>query len=360
MKPNEKLEAVFFRSDIGAELAAIEDFLKTDTTHGTYRKGLLDLGMMEYKHKGDMAKAATIDAAKKKLRTIYMELDLDAFAERCNSKEIEFTEYELIRAKAIKSLSRKCIKEDKEMVTKAVITARTTVLANNTPYGKDLFKKRPTLDSYVKGLSMLGKLEDYVARTTDEKDALAREKQDLISSARKAFRAVDFNTQNFPLSRADLIYRKTNAPFCSSFDCQDIKIEKEWALIIPVRPPAVADLQGELNMPLTIIINRRLMAAAEYGLMIASAKNDSSINKHFMPLRNLIYKHAHATVRFRYDLKRIGSASPMRDSDGEYILLYAAMRPTSAGRNAGNSDWTLISKGCRIPVPYPPPEPVDN
>jgi hypothetical protein len=336
-------------SDIGPELDTITTQFRRSKTDKSYSKALMDLGMLQYKHKANVINNAAIEAAIKQLQTSFLGFDLDDYTERCSNANITLNEYKELRTAALTAINKTPLTDERNAITKALTTARGTLLARDIPFPRSTFKKRHTIAAYFSGLAFLNKLSDELATTAAENKAISNELGLFKKEVSKRL-SVDLSFNDFPLTKSDVHLKETLAPFCSSTTFLHIKTPKEKVFVIPRKEPVVAPgMRGKVVMPFSVTANCLPEKGTEQGIMIATGTTKKKLRKHYIPMPHMRYKDGRASVPFRYNLQKTGKDSvPIRDKDGKHFLLYIVQRPTD--KRGDNSAWTPISLACRIPV----------
>lgn len=335
-------------SDVGKKIQYQIAYFRHYKTSDSLNQVMLELEMLKLKYAGNSEAIAEIDQAKKAIRDEYLGIDVDKYIADAKAEKLTLQAFSDLKKVADELMGKTGFPEEKKAVEQALEAARGNVLKTYMPYANRVFSSQKNLDNYVKGKTVLQLLLDDVAETPEQKNKLTEMLDSYESMAKQSLAGVDFSHREFPLYKEELKILETMKGYSSLTESKYVDSCKEQAYLIPQKEPLVALGEGGgVSAALRAVFKTVDLVPKEYGIMVVCVQY-KTIAKHYFPQPQLKIINARANIPFRATFESMrNDVFPLRDEDGEYILLYLVSRDVAEGR-LDDEGWTVVSQGCRL------------
>ena len=324
------------------------NFKQSPRGRAEYEKALMDLEMLKFKDAAGKhdAKAAAI---KTEMIDILLGIKLGEFEQKSTVGKMRVPDYYAVRDQAADMLKKDLPTEVRERVQAGLDQARGTVLNQWIPYGRMNIEARPSIDSYMRGRTMLFLLQDEVAQTEEEKQRITDEFASTRDMIKAKFPQCDYSLKDFILTPSDLKKLAATAKAASKHDVEGVTSETEYAFLIPTTAPFAEELSGSMQFIGTVVFDRAWFKKMEYSLAVA-AKSGPDMKITYFPLKGFRTREAHGSIHTRLSFNKMPGARPMEAPDGgECIYLAFAIRPAGTFQH-DQAGWEIISKCTVVPV----------
>jgi len=325
----------------------VREYQQGDKTTESYKKVVLDLGMLKYK---DMrgAYTARIDEECARITGDHVARALKHLSEVAGAPEIGIERFVEVRYLCEHLLQ--VAEADTQLTVRNYLAAcRKKAFEGNCRKSAETFTAgRKTVDVYLAASRILHGVKEEIAATEAQKADVAGRIEDLVRQATAAQRAYRFDYKGYPLRREDVELYNRAKDYTSCLTFAFIPVSDQ-CLIIPREIPKPAAMGRSFTVPVRLIFNRAQPPDRRLGVVVMLCGEGEVTHSHTEELESLRIKDGHVDITFRGDLSKVGKDfAPVPDKAGRTnVYVYLAYRE-DAGE--GEYRWPAISHACRWPL----------
>jgi hypothetical protein len=202
-----------------------------------------------------------------------------------------------------------------------------------------MFAEAPTLDIYLHGLGVLGRLEKEIATGASESGEVEKARAELRAAYKSAEPKRWFSEDGYPMAREDFGLSKAMSRFGSLVTFHDVEIDRECYLISTSKAQAVRHRQPT-KLSFRLIFNQ-LHQGSEYGVVVRMFEQ-SGHHEHVLALKDMIVTDGRADVTVTEDFSNVPAEfEPALNKRTGKRHFYAYIAYQCVGKNG--PEWRAIS-----------------
>lgn len=330
-KPNEELEGDIKRLE--------DEFGSSDKSTRTYKKTVLDLGMVMYKDMQGKYKPR-LDNVLADLKAEYVKVNKARLEEQAATSGTMTFEAFIDHEQLTKDVAKEAGESDKTVIETMLAATRQKVFDAQSSEAYKVYIAKKSIDSYLAAAWILLGIKECVAATDEQKSGIDKRIESLVNMAKKSVSSFAIDEMGFPMSAQTQQLMNSLLSRCSTYKSERIDIS-EQVFVIPEKNPVGLSFGRTFSVPLRLVIQRAQPQDRKFGLVVTYPGSDPVTRE----LGLLSFKDGVATASFNENFSGLEDGAQLRpDENGQYYFYFYVAYEVPGEK--GDSTWQPISKMC--------------